>query len=273
MKTVKNSILEVESIKEVRRLQQSKAVPHRSYPIRQRTQNLTNTTDSKRDPSPSLSAVTSHEDYFKEMEAAILSENHNLKEHNQFLKGQIESMFERERKYKSHIASHRERLRQLETLNAHLQQQLQLLINNILREIERIQTIIEEQRDQENSLSKHIFEMTPKNSEACASETESTIHKDLEDLKAKVKEIYNQKYTTTLEPEAPVFHRSEYKSDSSSRFGESRQDILPQPEIRYPEMKAERKREEELEVPASLISKPKQEQRGKKPRANWWYLY
>lgn len=98
-----------------------------------------------------------------------------------------------------------------------------------MSEIERIQSLIEDHRDHDRSLNHHIFEITPKNSEACASETESTIHKDLEDLKAKVKEIYEQKYTTH-EPEAPTFHRSEYKSDSSSRFGETRyRDLLPPP--------------------------------------------
>jgi hypothetical protein len=35
--------------------------------------------ESKRNPSPSLSAVTTHEEYFREMEMTILSENQNLK--------------------------------------------------------------------------------------------------------------------------------------------------------------------------------------------------
>jgi hypothetical protein len=71
-------------------------------------------------------------------------------------------------------------------MNSHLQQQLTLLINSIMGEIERIQSIIEE-GDHDHSISRHILEITPKNSEACASETESTIHRDLEDLKTKVK--------------------------------------------------------------------------------------
>jgi hypothetical protein len=88
-------------------------------------------------------------------------------------------MFERERRYKGHLTAHRERVRQLETLNAQLQQQLHLLITSILTEIDRIQSVIEEQKDLDHSLYRRFLETTPKNSEACASETESTIHKDL----------------------------------------------------------------------------------------------
>lgn len=73
-------------------------------------------------------------------------------------------MFERERKYKSHLNSHRERTRQLEAINVQLQQQIQFLISTILSEIERIQNVIEEQRDLDRSLSRRILEMTPKHS-------------------------------------------------------------------------------------------------------------
>jgi len=72
-----------------------------------------NASETRRDPSPSLTAITAHEEYFRSMETAILSENHNLKEHNQFLKVQIESMFERERKYKGHLSSQREKVKKL----------------------------------------------------------------------------------------------------------------------------------------------------------------
>lgn len=157
-------------------------------------------------------------------------------------------MFERERKYKSHLTSHRERLRQLEALNAHLQEQLHLLITSILGEIERIQNLIEEQQDQEQSLGRHIFAPTPKHSEA-ASETESTIHKDLEELKAKVKEIYNQKYTTTHETEPAAYHRSDYKSDASSRFAENHQEAFLNAEIESGERPERRQSEAEVGRP------------------------
>jgi hypothetical protein len=61
----------VESIKEVRKVHQQPA--NRPYPIRTRPQVFGSPSDSRRDPSPSLTAVSAHEDYFREMETAILS--------------------------------------------------------------------------------------------------------------------------------------------------------------------------------------------------------
>lgn len=152
--------------------------------------------------SPSLSAVTSNEDYFREMEQTMLSENKNLKDHNSFLKGQIEGMFERERRYKAQLAAARENNQQLQAINAHLQQQFQTLVGSILAEIQRIQALIEEQRHHENLFTCSNLDLPLKHNELCASETESTINRDLEDLKAKVRDICQQTHCHLEEPPA-----------------------------------------------------------------------
>lgn len=164
--------------------------------------------ESRRNVSPSLSAVTSNEDYFREMELTMLCENKNLKDHNSFLKGQIEGMFERERRYKAHLAVAREKNQQLQAINAHLQQQFQILIGSILAEIQRIQGLIEEQRHPDNVFTCANLDLLHKNSELCASETESTINKDLEDLKTKVRDIYQ--HTCSHLDDPPAFHRTAY---------------------------------------------------------------
>ena len=55
-------------------------------------------------------------------------------------------MFERERRYKAQLAAAREKNQQLQAINAHLQQQFQILIGSILAEIQRIQEVIAQQR-------------------------------------------------------------------------------------------------------------------------------
>lgn len=45
----------------------------RPSPLRPRMQASGSNADSRRDPSPALTTVTAHEDYFREMEVAILS--------------------------------------------------------------------------------------------------------------------------------------------------------------------------------------------------------
>lgn len=121
-------------------------------------------------------------------------------------------MFERERRYKSHLAVAKEKNQHLQAMNAHLQQQFQILIDSILAEIQRIQSLIEEQRHPENIFTYSNLDILQKNNEVCASETESTINKDLEDLKSKVKDIYEKSYRHI--EESPVFHRSAYKRDN-----------------------------------------------------------
>lgn len=79
VKAVKGNIMEVESIKEVRRLPPQVVIPQRVALPQRRLLASGGGMDSKRCPSPALSAVTTHEDYFREMEAAMLSENLNLK--------------------------------------------------------------------------------------------------------------------------------------------------------------------------------------------------
>lgn len=104
-------------------------------------------------------------------------------------------------------------------MNAHLQQQFQILIDSILTEIQRIQSLIEEQRHVENIFTYSNLDILQKNNEVCASETESTINKDLEDLKSKVKDIYEKSYRHI--EESPAFHRSAYKQDNrANRFKE-----------------------------------------------------
>lgn len=71
MKTVKNNILEVESVKEVRRV--TPLTSQRAHLPKSRLIASGNASDSRRDPSPSLTAVSANEEYFRSMETAILS--------------------------------------------------------------------------------------------------------------------------------------------------------------------------------------------------------
>jgi hypothetical protein len=83
-----------------------------------------------------------------------------------------------------------------------------------MREIERIQALIDEEKHFDSLLAHSNVDLTHKNS--LASETESTINKDLEDLKSKVRDIYEKNFKNM--EEVPVFHRSSYKSDSLQRY-------------------------------------------------------
>lgn len=205
--------------------------------------------------SPSLSAVTSNEDYFREMEQTMLSENKNLREHNSFLKAQVEAMFERERRYKGHLAVAKEKNQQLQAINAHLQQQFQILVGSILAEIQRIQGLIEEQRQPEHLFTYSNLDILQKNLEVCASETESTINKDLEDLKTKVRDIYENSYRHI--EHSPAFHRSAYQQDRDGRYDE---DELGR-HIPKREEQACSKHNYEAELPASLLNKSKHDSR------------
>lgn len=58
-RAAKGNIIEVESIKEVRRVHQQPLLPHRPSPIHRRML-ASGGMDSKRCPSPALSGVTTH---------------------------------------------------------------------------------------------------------------------------------------------------------------------------------------------------------------------
>lgn len=210
--------------------------------------------ESRRNVSPSLSAVTSNEEYFREMELTMLSENKNLKDHNSFLKGQIEGMFERERRYKAQLAVAREKNQQLQAINAHLQQQFQILIGSILAEIQRIQGLIEEQRHPDNIFTCSNLDILHKNNELCASETESTINKDLEDLKTKVKDIYQRTYNHLDDP--PAFHRTAYHHHTLEHQGDELGNHFPKREEH-----TSSKHDREAELPVSLLNKSRHDSR------------
>lgn len=81
-------------------------------------------------------------------------------------------------------------------MNQYLKEQFNELISKVVVEIERIQKIMDEQRMEVDFLAHSNIEIINKKGEVLASETESTINRDLEDLKSKVKEIYDKSWKT-----------------------------------------------------------------------------